>query len=78
VSAAEETAQSLVDVWADEVRRLVPEVRELRQRYDGYSRALDYDWTLAGTTSTCTGNGCGRRSTTSCGPLTSLSAGSGA
>ncbi len=29
------------------MRRLVPEVRELRQRYDGYSRALDYDWTLA-------------------------------
>jgi hypothetical protein len=47
VSAAEETAQSFVDVWAGEVRRLVPEVRDLRQRYDEYRRALDHDWTLA-------------------------------
>jgi hypothetical protein len=47
VSEAEETAQSLVDVWAGEVRRLVPEVKELRQEYDRYSRALDHDWTLA-------------------------------
>jgi hypothetical protein len=34
VSAAEATAQSLIDVWASEVRRLVPEVRALRQQYD--------------------------------------------
>jgi hypothetical protein len=46
VSEAEESAQSLVDVWAGEVRRLVPEVKELRQEYDRYSRALDHDWTL--------------------------------
>ncbi|CCH85803.1 protein of unknown function [Modestobacter italicus] len=34
MSAAEATAQSLIDVWAGEVRRLVPEVRALHQQYD--------------------------------------------
>src|SRR3954462_9429306 len=35
VSAAEETAESLVDVWVEEVRRLVPEVRAVRRSTTG-------------------------------------------
>jgi len=41
VSAAEETAEALVDVWVEEVRRLVPEVRAVREKYDRDSRAMD-------------------------------------
>lgn len=41
MSDAEETAQALVDVWADEVRRLVPEVRAVREKYGRDSRAMD-------------------------------------
>lgn len=44
---AGENAQAFVDVWADEVRRLVSDVRELRQKYDRDSRAMDRNdqWT---------------------------------
>ena len=41
MSAAEETAESLVDVWVEEVRRLVPEVRAVRRSTTGDSRAMD-------------------------------------
>jgi hypothetical protein len=43
VSAAEATAQSLIDVWASEVRRLVPEVRALRQQYDLHLQRVEED-----------------------------------
>lgn len=41
MAAAEETAEALVDVWVEEVRRLVPEVRAVREKYDRDSRAMD-------------------------------------
>src|SRR3954454_2167540 len=41
MSAAEDTAEALVDVWVEEVRRLVPEVRAVREKYDRDSRAMD-------------------------------------
>ncbi|SEP29678.1 hypothetical protein [Trujillonella endophytica] len=41
MSAAEETAEALVDVWVEEVRRLVPEVQAVREKYDRDSRAMD-------------------------------------
>lgn len=43
MSAAEGAAQSLIDVWASEVRRLVPEVRALRQQYDLDLELLEKD-----------------------------------
>src|SRR3954454_2813121 len=43
MSAAEDTAEALVDVWVDDVRRLVPEVRAVREKYDRDSRAMDRD-----------------------------------
>ncbi|MCZ2849016.1 hypothetical protein [Modestobacter sp. VKM Ac-2978] len=41
MSAAEDTAEALVDVWSEEVRRLVPEVQAVREKYDRDSRAMD-------------------------------------
>lgn len=38
---AEETAETLVDVWVEEVRRLVPAVRAVREKCDRDSRAME-------------------------------------
>lgn len=46
MAASERACETFVDVWADEVRRLVPQVKELREAHDRDSRAMDYgeDW----------------------------------
>jgi hypothetical protein len=39
---AQETAAALVDIWAQEVRRLVPKVRDLRQEHERDVRAAEW------------------------------------
>lgn len=47
MSAAERGAQFFVDVWADDVRRRVREVRAAREQYDQMDRAYERgEWTL--------------------------------
>ncbi|WP_324273760.1 hypothetical protein [Blastococcus brunescens] len=41
MSSAEEAAQWFVDVWADEVRARVRDVREDRKRFDDLDRAYE-------------------------------------
>ncbi|MCZ2826027.1 MULTISPECIES: hypothetical protein [unclassified Modestobacter] len=47
MSSAEETAQWFVDVWADEVRGRVRDVREDRKRFDDLDHAYERgEWTI--------------------------------